>query len=233
MDESDAIVTVDVGGQIFKTFKSTLCKCGYFKVLFSRRWRPCDVPFVDRDPKIFRKILRHLRDPQYSVSKKYQPDMDFFQMTEPHKTIFYPFECNKACDRLATVPLQEGEEYPFDANISIAIKVLRPLDQHLEFWLGVLPVQGDLFLYSPVGQRTCRQKFAAIFGTWTPETLSTDTIIPNVKGCICDLKANLEEEMDFDLTYHNDFTYKIVITVCGGILREDDLEIHVNYLNQI
>lgn len=63
----DCVVTLNVGGSIFLTRKSTLTRFdGYLKDSFENNgtgfWDRNGYPFVDRDPTYFRYILNFLRD---------------------------------------------------------------------------------------------------------------------------------------------------------------------------
>lgn len=55
----DKIITLNVGGKIFQTCKSTLVKAEYFKSLFEGQWKDkeTDEFFIDDDPELFRHIL--------------------------------------------------------------------------------------------------------------------------------------------------------------------------------
>jgi hypothetical protein len=61
-------VTLDVGGQIFKTLFSTLTsESGYFRALFSEEWDSASnkerLYFIDADPNTFEHLLRFMRRP--------------------------------------------------------------------------------------------------------------------------------------------------------------------------
>ena len=56
----DGVVTVDVGGRLFRTRRSTLCACGYLR-LCGESQSPSDTIFVDRDSEHFPTILNFLR----------------------------------------------------------------------------------------------------------------------------------------------------------------------------
>ncbi|CAL2033942.1 unnamed protein product [Caenorhabditis brenneri] len=63
----NCVVTLNVGGTIFLTKRSTLTRFnGYLKNWFENNatdsWDPNGIPFVDRDPTHFRYILNFMRD---------------------------------------------------------------------------------------------------------------------------------------------------------------------------
>lgn len=61
------IITLDVGGKKFRTYKSNLLKSEYFKSKLER-WNNdnSNVLFVDEDPEIFVHVLNFLRNSTYS-----------------------------------------------------------------------------------------------------------------------------------------------------------------------
>jgi hypothetical protein len=63
MSDADAdVITLDVGGQKFKTYHSTLRKCPMLDSMINAGK---DHIFLDMDPLIFRHILEFLRFPEY------------------------------------------------------------------------------------------------------------------------------------------------------------------------
>jgi hypothetical protein len=54
-------IMLDVGGRMFRTYKSTLVKADYFKNMFGDNFKSDEVVFVDRNPKMFYYILEYLR----------------------------------------------------------------------------------------------------------------------------------------------------------------------------
>ncbi len=86
-----AIVTLNIGGQIFKTTFSTLViRSGYFRGIFDPTHHP--IPnqisnnskdrelFIDRSPHIFKHVLAFLRDIEYHYPRKYVRELDFYQI---------------------------------------------------------------------------------------------------------------------------------------------------------
>lgn len=57
------VVTLDVGGVIFRTRVETLSKypLSYFGVYTSGRWNLSETAFIDRDPELFRYVMAYLR----------------------------------------------------------------------------------------------------------------------------------------------------------------------------
>lgn len=70
---NDNIVTLNVGGQRFSTSKSTLTSIPntFFTSLLSGRINSVqddsEAIFIDRDPKLFRRILNYLRTKQIDL----------------------------------------------------------------------------------------------------------------------------------------------------------------------
>jgi len=60
------IITIDCGGTIFKTNKSTLCKSDVFKSLMEIDNNQNYI-FIDQDPNTFRHFLNFLRFPNYFI----------------------------------------------------------------------------------------------------------------------------------------------------------------------
>lgn len=84
-------VTLDVGGEKFVTYKSTLVKADYFANLFKHNFKLDEVVFVDRNPKMFHMILEFLRigapawmsiytDLSYETIKMLLCEVDFYAM---------------------------------------------------------------------------------------------------------------------------------------------------------
>jgi len=71
------IITLDVGGVLFKTTKTTLMKASYFSSQFER-WDNNKPYFIDRDGEAFGHVLRFLRDTNYKVHSKYRSELDFY-----------------------------------------------------------------------------------------------------------------------------------------------------------
>jgi hypothetical protein len=82
------IVTLDVGGQLFKTRRSTLMSRS---VYFQRMWNPQFVfaeaaestVFLDRDPVLFRHVLAYLRNPRVHMSCDVLPELEYFGIPIP------------------------------------------------------------------------------------------------------------------------------------------------------
>ena len=61
------VITLDVGGKIMKTYKSTLDQVDFFKNYMTRWTNTNNVIFLDLDPDIFIHILNKLRDINYDL----------------------------------------------------------------------------------------------------------------------------------------------------------------------
>lgn len=77
-----ATIKLNVGGKIFETTRSTLCKSQYFDILLSGKFNDTqkDVIFIDRDSGIFKHVLRLLRDPLYEYPRKYNSELDYYMI---------------------------------------------------------------------------------------------------------------------------------------------------------
>lgn len=71
-------VILNVGGTRFETTYSTLEKSIYFKSLFKYETDDLKEIFLDRDPGIFKHVLRYLRDIHYPYPRKYLSELDFY-----------------------------------------------------------------------------------------------------------------------------------------------------------
>src|SRR5208337_5239012 len=62
------IVTLDVGGTIFKTYVNVLTRySGYFRALLDKNVE--EQIFVDRDPDLFKQILAYMRHSDYKFKQ--------------------------------------------------------------------------------------------------------------------------------------------------------------------
>lgn len=105
---SDRVV-LNVGGQLFHTYKSTLTlTSNYFRSMFESGFaekfdeneKQKDEIFIDRDPDNFKEILRYMRDNHHCVSEKLAYEFDFFGI-EYHNMFTDEFEnYTKICDNL-------------------------------------------------------------------------------------------------------------------------------------
>jgi hypothetical protein len=77
--EEDKRLIINVGGTNFETFKSTLIKSPYFKAMLSGHFRDDkeDI-FIDRDPELFKHVLRYLRDPTYDLPFNTHSELLFY-----------------------------------------------------------------------------------------------------------------------------------------------------------
>ena len=79
---SAKIISLDVGGVLFRTTQTTLIKAGFFNVFFAR-WEELnynETHFIDRDGEGFKHVLNFLRDPNYKVPKEYIYELDFYDV---------------------------------------------------------------------------------------------------------------------------------------------------------
>jgi hypothetical protein len=80
MDISSNIITLDVGGQIFKTDYMTITKIPYFNNMFGdcSYYDFANPIFVNRSAHIFKHVLAMAIDPLYMYPKKYTFELDFY-----------------------------------------------------------------------------------------------------------------------------------------------------------
>ena len=75
--ELEDIIIFNIGGELFKSLKSTLTKSHYFESLLNR-WDVNMSEFIDKSPVTFRHILSFLRNSEYSIPKEYIHELDFY-----------------------------------------------------------------------------------------------------------------------------------------------------------
>ena len=79
--EPATIITLDVGGTIFKSTVDTLIKSGYFSALLnSDHWNfDTSKPyFIDRSAMLFEHVLSYLRNPNYPYPAEHIGELDFY-----------------------------------------------------------------------------------------------------------------------------------------------------------
>ena len=87
-----SIISLDVGGKIFKCNKDLLIsRCKYFEDLFSEYSHLTEnnneIIYIDRSPHIFKHILALIRDSRYQYPKKYKEELTYFLMKKRKKRI--------------------------------------------------------------------------------------------------------------------------------------------------
>ena len=82
------IITIDVGGQIFRTFYETIKQSGFFRNIIEN-CSNVEPIFVDRSPKGFNHILQFLRSSDYKVPATYKEDLDYYDIPYKKHNIFY------------------------------------------------------------------------------------------------------------------------------------------------
>lgn len=91
-----SIISLDVGGKIFKCNKDLLIsRCKYFEDLFSEyshltennNENNNEIIYIDRSPHIFKHILALIRDSRYQYPKKYKEELTYFLMKRRKKRI--------------------------------------------------------------------------------------------------------------------------------------------------
>lgn len=101
------IVTIDVGGQIFRTSRKILNKSIYISEELGEK----SELFIDRSPKIFRHVLELLRNSHYIYPCEYLKELKFYGI-EYRKYGFYS-------DEMVILNVQ-GTEFRVQANILMA-----------------------------------------------------------------------------------------------------------------
>lgn len=79
--EPDSIIQLNVGGKSFTTTATTLMMSPYFNSFLTRWPQKKEIIFIDRDPEGFENVLGLLRDPAYPFNKKYNYELEFFQLS--------------------------------------------------------------------------------------------------------------------------------------------------------
>jgi hypothetical protein len=86
----DHPVTLDIGGRLFKTHRSTLTsQSGYFRTMFDTRYHFAEASkkstavFIDRNPDSFAHILEFLRDPGYVLPHTLERELEWYQIKSP------------------------------------------------------------------------------------------------------------------------------------------------------
>jgi hypothetical protein len=81
------IITLDVGGKLFKINKELLiAKSEYFDNFFKDNKTYEEPLYIDRCPHIFKHILGYIRDTNYPFPEKYQSEYDYFLLI-PNKKV--------------------------------------------------------------------------------------------------------------------------------------------------
>jgi hypothetical protein len=71
-------ITLDVGGQIFKTDHHTIIKIPYFKDMFDGCGNVPETIFVNRPGHTFKHVIAWMMDSKYPYPKKYAFELDFY-----------------------------------------------------------------------------------------------------------------------------------------------------------
>src|SRR3982751_2780936 len=77
LDLKMEIIVLDVGGQIFKTYRNTLIRIPYFRNMIEC-CEDLNEIFVDRSSHIFDHVLAYVIDPKYPFPTKYGYELDFY-----------------------------------------------------------------------------------------------------------------------------------------------------------
>jgi len=108
METSTGIIELNVGGQVFSTTRDTLMSAGdsFFSSLvggdFGVHRDTRGLPFIDRDPKLFRHVLNYLRSQCTSLAldkeskaqlAALQAEAEFYQVSPLIKEV----QCRMAC----------------------------------------------------------------------------------------------------------------------------------------
>lgn len=215
-EEPKDIIFVDVGGTLFKTTKQTLSRSRYFSVLFSGSWKTPDVPFVDRDSKIFSKVLLTLRDSRYTLSGLYRYELEYFQI-ERISMVFKLPTC------VESVTMSYHEEYYENEDISIKVRALKPLDNNLEMFIGISPCWSyklcleerrslaKLFRYPGATEDFWNSSFLQKKITLVLPRTRIETLKDTWRNMGCDIGDE-------------PFRYRIAVTVMEGHLSFGDME---------
>lgn len=79
-------ITLNVGGQIFKTTRNTLTGSEYLSTL--TKWETStDEIFIDRSPELFKHVIGVLRNPEYPYPEEHLSELDFYLMDQPNNIV--------------------------------------------------------------------------------------------------------------------------------------------------
>jgi hypothetical protein len=86
--EPNTVITLDIGGKIFRTRVTTLSKTNYFSAMFEMWSRSSEAKeiqtiFLDRSPTTFKHVLALLQDPLYPFPHKYLYELGFYGIDPP------------------------------------------------------------------------------------------------------------------------------------------------------
>lgn len=84
-EDMNKLVNINVGGILFAPKKALLMNCPFFKSMFDDladgNFGPGgELPFIDRSGEAFIYVLSLLRDPEYKFPKKYEEELDYFNI---------------------------------------------------------------------------------------------------------------------------------------------------------
>jgi hypothetical protein len=79
------IITIDVGGTIFKTYYSTIVQADFFRHCLESN--ESNNIFVDRDPADFNVVLRFLRGKDKYIDYSYIDDLDYYGVSYQRRNI--------------------------------------------------------------------------------------------------------------------------------------------------
>lgn len=170
----DRVVTLDVGGTIFKTRAGTLAASGYFRNMFlSERWKqwPAEKAlFLDRCPKRFRHVLNLLRDETYEFPEKCLSELHHFDIRWDKVTESAPDTSMKDLS-VGNLILQKNAtllrigNHLYDRSTVLAVKVdlLRCAIRGQAFGVSVRvcrqdPLSHRVAVYCPFENRDCRDQ---------------------------------------------------------------------------
>lgn len=130
------IVTLDVGGQLFKTRKSTLMsRSAYFRRMWNSQFQFAEAAestvFLDRDPGLFRHVLAYLRNPGVHLSCDVLPELEYFGIPIPASMQCHTDDASSSSSS-CTKPVQ----VPQQGNVVRKVAVSEADKQAFQEWIA-------------------------------------------------------------------------------------------------
>ena len=94
---NDNIITLDVGGTIFKASYTCLIKCEFFNSLLHDIPYINELIYIDRCGHVFKHVLGYLRNDNYPYPKKYVEELDYFLIDATDVNMYDPNQLVEEC----------------------------------------------------------------------------------------------------------------------------------------
>lgn len=108
-------IEIRLKGELFRSTKSTLIKCDWFKPLFKRWENKNGILITSRDPKLFEIILNYLRSDNWDLNDldatkndEFINELEFFAITIPKSQLESKIKIEKDVNRLKAIALDQN-----------------------------------------------------------------------------------------------------------------------------